>query len=69
MQTYTTKSGDVWDKIAFDTMGSSQHTPLLMQKNSKYIHISVFPKGIELQIPDVPAADTMTAAPWRRDTV
>ncbi|MBR2848770.1 MAG: phage tail protein [Clostridia bacterium] len=69
MQTYITKTGDVWDKIAFETMGSSKHAPLLMRANSKYIHVAIFPKGITLCIPDHPSSDTTTKAPWRRDSV
>ena len=67
--TYITKTGDVWDKIAYDTMGSSQYTPQLMRANTAHIRTSVFAKGVTLTIPDIPQAKSVSAAPWRRDTV
>ena len=67
MKTYITNEGDVWDQIAFDTMGSSRHTGALMRANGAHLHISVFPRGITLVIPEIPAAENVTAAPWRRE--
>ena len=64
---YETKAGDVWDQIAHDTMGSTAHTADLMRANTAYIRVSVFPKGVQLVIPEKPRAENVTAAPWRRD--
>ena len=35
MRKYTTKSGDMWDQIAYDEMGSSLYTDQLMKANMK----------------------------------
>lgn len=67
--TYTTKTGDVWDKIAFDILGSSRYTPLLMRANTAHIRVSVFPKGVVLSVPDIPKTENESAAPWRKDSV
>ncbi len=67
--TYTTKTGDVWDKIAFDILGSSRYTPLLMRANTAHIRTTVFPKGVTLVLPEIPQTESETAAPRRRDTV
>lgn len=69
MKTYVTEDGDVWDKIAHDTMGSSLHTAELMRANSAHIRVSVFPRGVTLKIPEVPTQSGTTAAPWRKDVV
>lgn len=67
--TYITKTGDVWDKIAFDVMGSSRYTPILMRANTAHIRVSVFPKGVVLSVPDIPQTENESAAPWRKDNV
>ena len=67
--TYTTKSGDVWDKIAYDTMGDGKYTHQLMRENPEHIRTSVFRRGVTLTIPDIPQKEDATAAPWRKDTV
>ena len=67
--TYTTKSGDVWDKIAYDTLGDGKYTPQLMRANPEHIRTSVFRRGVTLTIPDIPEDENSTAAPWRKDTI
>ena len=64
---YETKAGDVWDQIAHDTMGSTDYTTDLMRANTAHIRVSVFPKGVQLVIPEVTRTVNVTAAPWRRD--
>ena len=44
-KSYTTISGDMWDKIAFEQMGSVLHTDKLMKANVKYASTYVFPAG------------------------
>ena len=52
-KSYTTISGDMWDKIAFEQMGSVLHTDKLMKANVKYASTYVFPAGVVLTIPEV----------------
>ena len=50
-KSYTTISGDMWDKIAYNEMGSVLHTDKLMKANVKYASTYVFPAGVVLTIP------------------
>ena len=49
-KSYTTISGDMWDKIAYNEMGSVLHTDKLMKANVKYASTYVFPAGVVLTI-------------------
>lgn len=62
---YITKSGDMWDKIAHEQMGSESFMNQLIEQNLELIDIVVFPAGIEVAIPEVD--DTQTEMPpWRQ---
>lgn len=65
-KTYTTISGDMWDKIAYEQMGSVLHTDKLMKANSKYAAIFVFPAGVVLTIPAVEDKADIELPPWKR---
>lgn len=65
-QTYTTKQGDAWDAIAFEVYGDEKYTGYLMQNNFPVLDYFVFPSGVVLQTPDLPADSTTTGMPiWR----
>ena len=66
MATYTTKSGDTWDAIAFYQMGSESYTPRLMMHNRKYLNLYFFPSGIKLDIPDPDPVVNRDLPPWKR---
>ena len=61
---YTTLSGDTWDKIAYKTMGSGYYMDLLIAANQRYCDIFIFESGTELEIPDVPSSSTANLPPW-----
>lgn len=62
--TYITVSGDMWDKIAFEQMGSESYMSELIQSNYHLIDYVVFPAGIEIKIPEV--SDVQEEMPaWR----
>lgn len=63
---YTTISGDMWDKIAYEQMGSVLHTDKLMKANVKHAVTVVFPAGVVLTIPAVEDAVDMQLPPWKR---
>ena len=65
-KTYTTSQGDTWDRIALDQMGSEKYMSLIIEANSKYNQVVVFPAGITLVIPAVPAISAVTLPPWKR---
>lgn len=62
---YVTSSGDMWDKIAYEQMGSEGFMNQLIEQNPELIDIVVFPAGIEVVVPEVD--DTQTEMPpWRQ---
>lgn len=64
---YTTVQGDMWDSIAFSVMGSVRYTDKLMWANQAYLDYYIFPAGIQLTIPDIPAEwDTSSLPPWKQ---
>lgn len=63
---YITKSGDTWDKIAYEKLGAEKHMGLLIQENPSYIHYVVFPSGIRLVLPDVPAEESDDTS-WKEE--
>ncbi|MCL2563609.1 MAG: tail protein X [Oscillospiraceae bacterium] len=64
-KTYTTKSGDMWDLIAHEQMGSGRYTHLLLRANASLSDTVVFSDGVKLVIPEVPLAVSATLPPWR----
>ena len=65
-KTYTTISGDMWDKIAHEQMGDVLHMDKLIKANAKYAAIFVFPSGVVLTIPEVETQVNMELPPWKR---
>ena len=62
MSTYVTVSGDMWDKIAHDQMGSERYTDQLIWANLAYRDVYVFPAGVTLVIPETPEETAERAA-------
>ena len=52
-KTYTTAQGDMWDGIAYKTLGSVYFTDKLMMANRRYLHFYTFPAGVVLDLPEV----------------
>lgn len=66
-KTYTTISGDMWDKIAYEQMGSVMYTDKLVKANADHAARFVFPAGVVLSIPDVgDEPQSMELPPWKR---
>lgn len=65
-QTYQTISGDMWDKIAYEEMGSSFYVDRLMKANPECLHYFVFPAGIVLAIPAVQEEAAAELPLWKR---
>ena len=66
MKKYTTVQGDKWDSIAFNQMGTTDHTDKLMNANTKCRDIFIFPAGIVLDIPEVSERNYDDLPPWKR---
>lgn len=65
---YTTVSGDTFDLVAYKIYGSCRRVKTLMQANSQYLDILVFPAGIVLDVPELgnEAAVSDSLPPWRK---
>ena len=66
MKTYSTKQGDTWDLIAYQQMGSCEHTKELMWANRALLDYYPFPAGVTVTIPDITEAPASTLPPWKR---
>lgn len=66
IKTYTTISGDMWDKIAAEQMGSVLHMDKLIKANAKHAATFVFPAGVTLIIPAVEDEENLELPPWKR---
>ena len=66
MKTYTTVQGDMWDRIAYQQLGSENYTDKLMTLNSQYIGTYIFPAGITLNLPDEQDSVSTKAPPWKK---
>ena len=61
---YVTSEGDMWDKIAYEQMGSENFMGELIRNNDNLVDVVVFPSGVEINVPEVD--DTQTDLPsWR----
>jgi len=65
-KTYVTISGDMWDKIAYEQMGSVLYTDKLIRANASHAETFIFPAGVRLVIPEVEDNIDMELPPWKR---
>lgn len=66
MKSYTTMQGDMWDTIAWKTMGSTEQVGELMKQNRAYLDYYTFPAGIVLSIPEIATEQSSTLPPWKQ---
>lgn len=65
--TYTTRSGDTWDLIAYEQLGSCRYVNLLIEANQGYIDTAIFSAGTILTLPEITEeTKTENLPPWRR---
>lgn len=63
---YTTRSGDTWDAIAYRALGSEFYSDLMIDANPEHNYVLRFDEGVELVVPDLPAPERPTSLPpWR----
>ena len=63
---YTTVDGDTYDMIALDMYHDEFRAPLIAGANPEQAGTVVFPAGVVLRVPMVPAAEASAVPPWRR---
>ena len=68
MTKYTAIAGDMWDEIAYKTLGDEAYTDKLMKQNPEYRRLFLFPAGIVLTIPDPDEKVSAELPPWKRGT-
>lgn len=66
MSKYTTVQGDMWDVIAKKVYDDEAGMNALMEANTDYTEVVVFPAGVSLAVPDWDAPVTSLLPPWRR---
>lgn len=64
---YTTKTGDTFDLIAYQQLGSCRFTDKIIDANRNFIDTFIFSAGVELVIPDVSQERQVNLPPWRRN--
>lgn len=64
---YITSQGDMWDLIAYKTLGSEYYMTDLIDANPTHRETVIFPANVRLIIPKVEMAQTPnTLPPWKR---
>lgn len=64
--TYTTQSGDMFDLIAFKTLGDCRYTEKLINANRHLIENFIFSAGKTLNIPATSAEIAEKLPPWKK---
>lgn len=65
-KTYTTKSGDMFDSIAYKQLGDCRYTEKLINANRDKLENFIFSAGEILNLPDISKEQVSELPPWRR---
>lgn len=66
MEEYRTIQGDTWDMIAKKVYGAERHLDYLMASNFDLLDYFIFPAGIVVKVPELPAKMSEDLPSWRR---
>lgn len=66
MEEYRTIQGDTWDMIAKKVYGAERHLDYLMASNFELLDYFIFPAGIVVKVPGLPAEISEDLPSWRR---
>lgn len=66
MEEYRTIQGDTWDMIAKKVYGAERHLDYLMASNFELLDYFIFPEGIVVKVPELPAEISEDLPSWRR---
>jgi len=65
--TYTTRSGDTWDAIAYRALGAERYMDLMLDANPAHNYVARFDAGVVLVVPALPELERPASLPpWRR---
>jgi len=62
--THTTKSGEMFDLIAYKTLGSCDYTEKILNVNRTKLRTLKFSAGEKLEIPDISRDKISKLPPW-----
>lgn len=65
MKTYITKSGELWDEIAFKIWKDCKYVEDLMNENPDKLNYSIFPAGVKLKVPEINKNTETNLPAWR----
>lgn len=70
MGTYMTIQGDTWDYIAFKLYGDAFMIKPLLDANTSYLDMVIFPSGMILNVPELAQSyfEDQNLPPWRDNT-
>ena len=66
MEEHRTIQGDTWDMIAKKVYGAERHLDYLMASNFELLDYFIFPAGIVVKVPELPAEISEDLPSWRR---
>ena len=66
MEEYRTIQGDTWDMIAKKVYGAERHLDYLMASNFELLDYFIFPAGIVVKVPELPAEISEDLPSWSR---
>ena len=64
--TYTTKSGDTWDGIAYELFRDCRYTEALINANREHITTFIFSAGVKLKVPKIEKTQSKNLPAWKR---
>lgn len=67
-KTYVTVEGDMWDSIAYKTIGSVMYTDQVIALNPQYVQYYILPAGLEVTLPELEDTRITSAMmpPWKK---
>ncbi len=66
MEEYRTIQGDTWDMIAKKVYGAEKYLDYLMASNFDLLDYFIFPAGVVIKVPELPAEVSEDLPSWRR---
>ena len=64
MVKYVTKSGDTFDKVAYEQLGDCKYTGDLLEVNRDKLQTYEFPAGVELNLPEISEVESTKLPNW-----
>ena len=69
LDTYTTKSGDTWDTVAYKVWGNEMYMDTLIKANLEHKDTFIFPAGVILTLPEITLEVSDSLPPWKQGGV